>query len=74
MYARAWQANDPSNAHLGYFSTIVKPTFNKNRDMRCINYPGIALVGPGLQAPMIVRHKYDFGYYYNTKIAQNLQA
>ena len=52
MYAWAWQANDPPNAHLGYFSTIVNPTFNKIRGMRCINYPGIALVGPGLQAPM----------------------
>ena len=46
-------SNDPPNAHLGYFSTIVKPTFNKNGDMRCINHPGIALVGPGLQAPML---------------------
>ena len=46
MYARALQANDPPNAHLGYFSTIVKPTLKKNGD---INYPGIALVGPGLR-------------------------
>ena len=33
-------------------STIVKPILNKIRSMNCINYPGIALVGPGLQAPM----------------------
>ena len=54
MYVRAWQANDPPNAHLGSFSTILKPTFNQNRGitMRCINYPGITLVGPDLQAPI----------------------
>ena len=54
MYTWEWEANHPPNACLGYFSTIVKLILNKIRGMRCINYPGIALVGPGLQAPILV--------------------
>ena len=43
-----------SKCLLRLFSTIVKPILNKIRGMRCIIYPGIALVGPGLQAPMLI--------------------
>ena len=55
MYAWAWHANDPTK---GYISTIVKPIFNIIRGIRCIIYPGIALVGPGLQAPMFHFQRY----------------
>ena len=41
-----------SKCLLRVFSTIVKPILNKIRGIRCINYLGIALAGPGLQAPM----------------------
>ena len=41
-----------SKCLLRLFSTIAKPILNKIRGMKYINYLRIALVGPGLQAPM----------------------
>ena len=68
MYTRAWEANDPPNAHLGYFSTIVKPILLIKQGYKMHHLPGHC---PGRPRPA---GTYGYNLYNNVQVLIIVQS